>query len=68
MIERIAQMKIGNPLDTDTQMGALASAEQFEHVCYLEIGRQEGAGCLIGGKAQEMANEYKKDFIFSRPC
>ena len=50
-IERVRKIKTGNPLDTDTMMGAQASTEQMEKIkSYLDIGKQEGATCLIGGE------------------
>jgi aldehyde dehydrogenase len=50
VVARTQQIKRGNPLDTDTQVGAQASAEQFEKILsYLEIGKKEGAEVLIGG-------------------
>lgn len=49
-IERVRQIKTGNPLDTDTQMGAQASQEQMDKITgYLELAPQEGAETLIGG-------------------
>ncbi|PNI03508.1 acetaldehyde dehydrogenase ExaC [Vibrio diazotrophicus] len=48
--ERAKTIKQGNPLDTDTQVGAQASQEQFDKILsYLEIGRQEGAQVVFGG-------------------
>ncbi|NKN33112.1 acetaldehyde dehydrogenase ExaC [Marichromatium bheemlicum] len=53
VIERAARIKRGNPLDTDTQVGAQASQEQFERIMsYIDIGREEGAEVLIGGGAE----------------
>jgi aldehyde dehydrogenase len=50
-LERVKNIKTGNPLDTDTMMGAQASSEQMEKILsYIEIGKQEGAECLIGGE------------------
>ena len=50
-IERVRQIKTGNPLDTETQMGAQASQEQMDKITgYLEMAPQEGAETLIGGK------------------
>ncbi|MEX2105175.1 MAG: aldehyde dehydrogenase [Bacilli bacterium] len=49
-LARVASIKQGNPLDVTTMIGAQASTEQVEKILsYLEIGRQEGAECLIGG-------------------
>lgn len=51
VIERVNAIKTGNPLDTDTMMGAQASNEQMEKILsYLDIGKQEGAECLTGGE------------------
>jgi aldehyde dehydrogenase len=49
-LERIKAIKQGNPLDTETMMGAQASAMQMDKIMsYLEVGKQEGAQVLIGG-------------------
>ncbi|MGS0754544.1 acetaldehyde dehydrogenase ExaC [Roseateles sp. GG27B] len=49
-LARIKAIKQGNPLDTDTMMGAQASKEQMTKIMsYLDLGRQEGAEVLIGG-------------------
>ncbi len=49
-LERVKAIKMGNPLDTDTMMGAQASNDQFEKIMsYLSIGKEEGAKALIGG-------------------
>lgn len=50
-LKRIAAIKQGNPLDTDTMIGAQASQEQMTKISsYLDLGKQEGAQVLIGGK------------------
>ena len=50
-VERVNRIKKGNPLDTDVQMGAQASQEQMDKISgYLELGPQEGAETLTGGK------------------
>ena len=50
VIARVAAIKQGHPLDTDTMIGAQASTEQMEKILsYLDIGRQEGAQVLTGG-------------------
>jgi aldehyde dehydrogenase len=49
-LERIKAIKQGNPLDTETMIGAQASKEQMAKILsYLDIGQQEGAELLIGG-------------------
>jgi len=50
-VARVAAIKQGNPLDTETMIGAQASNDQLEKIlAYLEIGKQEGARVLIGGE------------------
>jgi aldehyde dehydrogenase len=49
-LARVAAIKMGSPLDTDTMMGAQASKEQLAKImAYLDLGKQEGAEVLIGG-------------------
>lgn len=53
----------GNPLDTETQVGAQASLEQFDRILnYINIGKQEGAKVLMGGEIQKMAGDLAKGF------
>ncbi|YAL83591.1 aldehyde dehydrogenase family protein [Dermacoccaceae bacterium W4C1] len=49
-VSRVEKIKQGNPLDTDTTMGAQASNDQLEKILsYIDIGKQEGAEVLTGG-------------------
>jgi len=49
-LARVAQIRQGNPLDTETMIGAQASTEQMDKILsYLDIGRAEGAEVLAGG-------------------
>jgi len=57
-LERIKAIKQGNPLDTETMMGAQASAMQMDKIMgYLDLGKQEGAQVLIGGGRAELAGD-----------
>ncbi|ENA36159.1 hypothetical protein HMPREF1487_05524 [Pseudomonas sp. HPB0071] len=63
VMKKVAQIKRGDPLDTDTMVGAQASQQQFEKiVSYLEIARGEGAEFLTGGAVEtlqgDLANGY----------
>jgi aldehyde dehydrogenase len=49
-LPRVKAIRQGNPLSSDTMLGAQASSEQLEKILsYLDIGRQEGAQVLTGG-------------------
>lgn len=45
------KVKVGNPLDKQTRMGTLISEKQLKQVeAYIELGKQEGAKLVCGGK------------------
>ncbi|WP_433801619.1 acetaldehyde dehydrogenase ExaC [Actinomycetospora sp. CA-084318] len=57
-VKRTEQVKQGNPLDTDTMIGAQASNDQFEKILsYIDIGRQEGARILTGGEKSDLGGD-----------
>jgi aldehyde dehydrogenase len=59
-LQRVKAVKQGNPLDASTMIGAQASSEQKEKILsYLDIGRQEGAEVLTGGKEATMEGDLK---------
>ncbi len=62
-LKRVAAIKHGNPLDTDTMMGAQASKEQLTKILsYLDLGKQEGAEVLCGGGQAQFGNELDGGF------
>ncbi|WP_339146123.1 MULTISPECIES: aldehyde dehydrogenase [unclassified Sutcliffiella] len=69
-LERVSQIKQGNPLDTETMIGAQASSEQLEKILsYLEIGKEEGAELLAGGERNMLEGDlasgyYVKPTVF----
>lgn len=53
-VQRVAAfaktLRVGDPLDPDTQLGPVVSAEQLSRITsYLEIGKKQGARTLSGG-------------------
>ncbi len=55
---RVAAIKQGSPLDTDTMMGAQASSMQMDKIMsYMEIGKAEGAQVLIGGERAQLGGD-----------
>ncbi len=62
-VARIKAIKHGNPLDTDTMMGAQASMEQVTKIeSYLKLGKEEGAQCLTGGNRAHLAGDLAGGF------
>jgi betaine-aldehyde dehydrogenase len=50
LITRVRRMRIGDPMDPQTHVGALISREHMEKVLsYIEAGQREGAHLVIGG-------------------
>jgi 5-carboxymethyl-2-hydroxymuconic-semialdehyde dehydrogenase len=51
LAERVARIKVGHPLDPNTEVGPLIHPRHLAKVCeYLQIGREEGATVLAGGQ------------------
>ncbi|QKG45575.1 betaine-aldehyde dehydrogenase [Providencia rettgeri] len=49
--ERVARIKIGSPVDENTNFGPLVSFAHMENVLrYIELGKQQGARLLCGGE------------------
>jgi betaine-aldehyde dehydrogenase len=50
LLARVKGMRIGDPMDPETHVGALISREHMEKVLgYIELGKREGAKLLCGG-------------------
>ncbi|MDC9724511.1 MAG: aldehyde dehydrogenase [Gammaproteobacteria bacterium] len=63
IIDRAKKIKRGNPLDTDVQVGAQASQQQYEKILeYVEIGKNEGAELLIGGNIAQVGPEFDSGY------
>ncbi len=62
-IARVEKIKQGNPLDTETMMGAQASNDQLEKILsYLDIGKQEGAKVLTGGERAVLEGDLAEGY------
>jgi betaine-aldehyde dehydrogenase len=49
--EQVEKIRVGYPLDPDTEMGCLISQSQLEKVeGYIKLAKEEGAHCLTGGE------------------
>jgi len=64
-LDRIGQIRQGNPLDLSTQMGPQNSQQQLEKIeSYVDIGLQEGAELLIGGQRPRLDGELADGYFF----
>ncbi|MCU7865487.1 MAG: aldehyde dehydrogenase, partial [Candidatus Thiodiazotropha sp. (ex Lucinoma borealis)] len=63
VVDRAQQIKRGNPLDTETMVGAQASKEQYEKILsYMKIGDEEGAEVIVGGGVEAMESNYSNGY------
>lgn len=50
--ERVANIKVGHPLDPETEIGPLVHTGHFDKVTsYFDIAKQDGATIAVGGKS-----------------
>jgi len=64
-LARIAAIKQGNPLDTETMIGPQVSAAQRDKIAsYVQIGRDEGAEVLAGGSPARVGGEFAGGYFF----
>ncbi len=57
--EAAASLKVGDPLDPETQVGSLISNEHRDRVHgYVETGREEGAEVVTGGKPPDGSGAF----------
>ena len=55
VLKRVKEIKVGNPLETSTQMGALISREHMDKVeSYIAIGKQDGKLIYGGERIKEL--------------
>lgn len=50
LVSKTRELRIGDPMDQQTQVGALISKEHYEKVMgYIDLGKQQGARLVYGG-------------------
>ncbi|MBK7324663.1 MAG: aldehyde dehydrogenase family protein, partial [Propionivibrio sp.] len=68
-LARVKAIKQGNPLDTDTMLGAQASKEQLTKILtYLDLGKQEGAKCWSAANRRKSGATSTAVITFSQRC
>ncbi|MGW4206074.1 aldehyde dehydrogenase, partial [Streptomyces sp. NPDC004726] len=51
LVERARSIRLGDPMDPETEMGPVAFADQLDKIlAYVRIGREEGAKLVCGGR------------------
>ena len=63
VLERAKNIVQGNPLNTETMVGAQASEEQFNKIMsYMDVARSENAEFLMGGQAATVDSDIAGGF------
>ncbi|HEY4239303.1 MAG TPA: aldehyde dehydrogenase family protein [Kofleriaceae bacterium] len=63
-VERVAAIRVGDPLDPATQMGPQASRGQLDKILgYIEVGKAEGAKLLTGGKRANLPGRLAEGYF-----
>jgi betaine-aldehyde dehydrogenase len=63
--ERAGRVKVGDPMDKNTQMGPQVSEEQLNRIKgYVDIAKGEGAQVLSGGCPPQLEGDFQKGFFF----
>lgn len=53
LVAMMKDVKLGDPADMSTQIGPIATGAQFQKILdYIDIAKEEGAHCVLGGKAR----------------
>ncbi|MGB3425336.1 MAG: aldehyde dehydrogenase [Castellaniella sp.] len=68
LVDFVSTAKLGDPTRPDTQIGPISTRPQFEKILdYIRIARDEGARCVLGGKAREDlgAGQFIEPTIFT---
>ena len=66
LVERVNRIKVGHPLDPNTEIGPLISDEHFKKVTsYFDIARADGATVAAGGAPGDPAGYFVKPTLFT---
>ncbi|MGA0582602.1 MAG: aldehyde dehydrogenase [Castellaniella sp.] len=68
LVDFVGKAKLGDPTRPDTQIGPISTRPQFEKILdYIRIAREEGARCVLGGKARDDlgAGQFIEPTIFT---
>jgi aminomuconate-semialdehyde/2-hydroxymuconate-6-semialdehyde dehydrogenase len=63
-VERVSQLKIGDPLDEKTNVGAVVSKPHLEKILsYIDLANSEGGKILCGGKQTKLEGRCRNGYF-----
>ena len=66
LVERVRQIKLGDPTDADTEMGPVANRPQYDKVLhYLQTAAAEGATVATGGVPSGLGGLFVEPTVFT---
>ncbi len=66
VVERVAKLKVGHPLDPATEVGPLVHERHFRKVCtYFDFAVEDGARIAAGGKAAAGDGNFVEPTVFA---
>jgi len=65
-VSRVKKMKVGNPADPESRLGAVVSKPHMEKVLsYVELAKQEGGTVLCGGHQVKLDGEFSEGYYIA---
>lgn len=63
-VEKVSQLKIGDPLDAETNIGAVVSQQHLEKILsYIDLAREEGGNILLGGNQVKLGGRCENGYF-----
>jgi aminomuconate-semialdehyde/2-hydroxymuconate-6-semialdehyde dehydrogenase len=63
-VERVSQLKIGDPLDEKTNVGAVVSEQHLGKVLsYVDLAKEEGGKILLGGNRVKLGGDCENGYF-----
>ena len=67
-LDKTSQLRSGDPLDDETEQGAIVSKTQLDKVMfYVDLAQKEGGQIALGGNTPEPINDRCRDGYFFKP-
>jgi aminomuconate-semialdehyde/2-hydroxymuconate-6-semialdehyde dehydrogenase len=65
-VARVQKLKVGNPADAETKLGAVVSKPHMEKVLsYIDLAKQEGGKVLCGGNQIKLDGEFSEGYYIA---
>jgi len=65
-LSRVKTLKVGNPADADSKLGAVVSRDHMEKILsYIDLAKQEGGTILSGGHQVKLDGEFSEGYYIA---